>query len=423
MERELRVDLTDLANQVQIALGDAFGSPDAPTWPSVLLKSESYRDLTDEKDLLRASGPVGRRFDLVEVGLFRKQCAQCHGIAGDGFGPTAGLLDPYPRDFRRGTFKFKDTSYGRKPTLEDLVHTIENGVPGTSMPAMKNLKLSKHYDDDIPVLAKYVRFLAIRGEVERELMMDTLRNLDEGELLYDPSQSRSAPETFLKNQKRIDDVIVAVAESWLSQFGAREDPDISPYSKFVKNSEFAQSNLLTESESTPAFELRDSIERGRELFSGGIAACAQCHGKDGTGEPKWQDFDEWTKDWTIRSGINPMVKSEWKPLKELGLLTPVAASPRNLTLGVFRGTTSLASITDDPAHTISPRKSILRAVLNGLEGSPMPAAAVFPETVGGMSEDQVIDLVRYVESLSTPEVAQAKISQALSLISQGEDGK
>ena len=38
--------------------------------------------------------------------LFAQHCAACHGISGDGAGPTAALLDPYPRDFRNGVFKY-----------------------------------------------------------------------------------------------------------------------------------------------------------------------------------------------------------------------------------------------------------------------------------------------------------------------------
>ena len=410
MERELRMDLTEISKQVHFALNDTFGLPDHPTWPLAISGNEKYAILADEKSLARAAGPVGRGSDLVEVGLFRKQCAQCHGISGNGYGPTAALLDPYPRDFRRGTFKYKNVSFGQRPALDDLIHTIEHGISGTSMPAMKNLKRSKHYDEDIPVLAKYVRFLAIRGEVERELMLDTSRDLEPGEILYDQSQSQTNPQNFKNNQARIDEVIRRVTDRWLADPAAEraEKESESPFQRFVTGKRFAQSDLFTESTDGQVLDLQKSIERGRTLFIGS-AACSQCHGKDGKGDPKWQDFDEWTKDWTIRAGIDPKKTSEWKPLKKLGLLKPVVASPRNLTLGVFRGQPTPIATSDSTVRPDASRLSILRAVLNGIEGSPMPAAAIWPDTAGGMTDDQIMDLVRYVELLSRSQ-AQAETS-------------
>jgi mono/diheme cytochrome c family protein len=427
MERDLREDLGGRSIEVANALHFAFGTPDQPKWPEVLTESSKYHSLTDQESLIRASGPVGRNFDLVEVGLFRKQCAQCHGISGDGFGPTAALLDPYPRDFRRGTFKFKNASYGTRPSVEDLVQTITYGVPGTSMPAMVNLKRSKHYADDIPILARYVRFLAIRGEVERELMMDTVRDLDGEEVLFDANRQETNPEAFKNSLSRINEVIIRVADRWILSDGSERSQSQSPFIAFVAKHDFAKTDLVSDSKSLAENLFKESLQRGRALFEGSIAACAQCHGKDGTGDPKWKDYDEWTKDWTIRAGINPMVRAEWKPLKQLGLLKPVAAAPRNLTINAYRGTPAIddSLIGDSLTHDLlrekasadetslkenapfskhaqsSSRLAILRAVLNGIEGSPMPAAALAANTDGGLTDEQIMDLVRFVESLSS----------------------
>lgn len=426
MERELREDLGGRSIEVANALRFAFGTPDLPKWPDILVESSRYHSLTDQKSLARASGPVGRNFDLVEVGLFRKQCAQCHGISGDGFGPTAALLDPYPRDFRRGTFKFKNAFYGTRPSVEDLIQTITFGVPGTSMPAMANLKRSKHYADDIPILARYVRFLAIRGEVERELMMDTIRDLDSEDVLFDTNLQETSPEAFKNGLRRINEVIIRVADRWMLSDGLKESQSQSPFNAFVARHDFAKSDLNSDSKSMAGNLFQESLESGRALFEGSIAACAQCHGKDGTGDPKWKDYDEWTKDWTIRAGINPMARAEWKPLKQLGLLKPVAAFPRNLTLQAYRGIPTIDNlpISDSSLHDSLPEKAsaeetssredapvlkhaksssrlaILRAVLNGIEGSPMPAAALAASTDGGLRDEQIMDLVRFVESLS-----------------------
>ena len=60
--------------------------------------------------------------------VFNKHCAPCHGASGDGAGKAAEYLDPRPRDYRRGAFKFTSTPYGAKPLRADLVRTVRNGA-------------------------------------------------------------------------------------------------------------------------------------------------------------------------------------------------------------------------------------------------------------------------------------------------------
>src|SRR3954466_6598739 len=67
--------------------------------------------------------------------LYLQRCAGCHGKSGHGDGPFGALLDPRPRDFTSGRFKFRSTDTGSLPTDEDLAATISNGLHGTSMPA------------------------------------------------------------------------------------------------------------------------------------------------------------------------------------------------------------------------------------------------------------------------------------------------
>ena len=67
--------------------------------------------------------------------LYLERCASCHGKSGHGDGEYAGLLNPRPRDFTSGRFKFRSTDTGGLPTDEDLVHSITEGLHGTSMPA------------------------------------------------------------------------------------------------------------------------------------------------------------------------------------------------------------------------------------------------------------------------------------------------
>jgi mono/diheme cytochrome c family protein len=65
--------------------------------------------------------------------LYDASCANCHGTDGRGHGPAADALNPKPRDFTRGTYKFRSTASGSLPTDDDLYRSIENGLPGTSM--------------------------------------------------------------------------------------------------------------------------------------------------------------------------------------------------------------------------------------------------------------------------------------------------
>ncbi|MFQ5567862.1 MAG: c-type cytochrome, partial [Paracoccaceae bacterium] len=86
----------------------------------------------------RPSGPKPEATpELVEQGraIYFRRCSFCHGLLGDGNGPAADYLDPRPRDFTLGTFKFRTTQSGELPTDEDLFRTVSRGLPGTAMQA------------------------------------------------------------------------------------------------------------------------------------------------------------------------------------------------------------------------------------------------------------------------------------------------
>ncbi|MBI3450307.1 MAG: c-type cytochrome [Acidobacteria bacterium] len=71
--------------------------------------------------------------------VYREYCVGCHGVKGDGQGPAARFLDPKPRDFTKGLFKFASVASGDLPRDEDLMRTITRGLPGSSMPAWQLL--------------------------------------------------------------------------------------------------------------------------------------------------------------------------------------------------------------------------------------------------------------------------------------------
>ncbi|MBI3764001.1 MAG: c-type cytochrome [Chloroflexi bacterium] len=85
--------------------------------------------------------------------IYAQRCEICHGENGDGKGPAAEIMFPKPRDFTFGEFKIRTTSSDSPPTDGDLIGVIGNGMPGSTMPAWKNV-LSK---DEIAAVAAYVK--------------------------------------------------------------------------------------------------------------------------------------------------------------------------------------------------------------------------------------------------------------------------
>ena len=151
-------------NETMLAM---FGTPDHPANPFPQddelvdaispLKTFGF----DIEKLKIAAGPAYRDQQGNQHGLYRLHCAHCHGVSGGGDGPTAPFLNPYPRDYRQGVFKYKSTFGAAKPTHDDLKRLLIHGVAGTSMPSFRTLP-----DNEIEALVEYVRYLSVRGETE-----------------------------------------------------------------------------------------------------------------------------------------------------------------------------------------------------------------------------------------------------------------
>jgi len=65
--------------------------------------------------------------------VYEQNCQVCHGQRGDGRGELAETLQPKPRSFRRGVFKYRSTPPGKLPTNDDLARVVRNGLAGTGM--------------------------------------------------------------------------------------------------------------------------------------------------------------------------------------------------------------------------------------------------------------------------------------------------
>ncbi len=238
------------ANQQAVAdaLGAMFGTPDAP-----FVLPESGLNLDKLK---RAAGPVHSDKSGLGAGLYREHCVHCHGISGDGMGPTAAFLKPYPRDYRPGLYKFKSTIRAEMPTDDDLTRVIRYGVPGTAMPAFQ-VALTPA---DTEALVEYVKYLSMRGQTELKLL-EQIDQLGENETL--PTNREILVEGSLQ----------PVADKW----------------------KVAEEKIV-QAPTVPAdFRSAASIEKGRELFFSKKGNCFSCHGTTGLGDGQRDDYDDWTK--------------------------------------------------------------------------------------------------------------------------------
>lgn len=364
---EMDLKNVDEPNREAIAtiLEALYGTPDDP-----YVLPESGLDL---KKIQLAAGPVRTGLELSGKGLYRQHCAHCHGTTGDGMGPTASILNPYPRDYRQGIFKFKSTERPDKPTNLDLDRVIRQGVVGTAMPSFDLLPGS-----EIDALVEYVKYLSIRGETEIKLIQ-AVEELGVGETLK------------LDREVAIDAGMAIVTTKWQS----------------------ANDGIINPPERTEG-ELAASIARGRELFYGNVANCVKCHGPSAQGDGQTNDFDDWNKPVslalksidsirdTLKTDSSMSADDRKTRVDELSRLTaavdaslPVRTiKPRNLRQGIFRG---------------GPRPvDLYRRVYAGINGTPMPGlgkpgAGAPPPAAGApaatVSPEDIWHIVDYVQSL------------------------
>ncbi|MFM8708511.1 MAG: c-type cytochrome [Planctomycetia bacterium] len=345
--------------QVATVLLAMFGTPDEP----VALPETGL----DEAKLRLASGPV--RSDIVgrKNGLYREHCAHCHGVTGDGMGPTAAFLNPYPRDYRPGVFKFKSTERADKPTHADLLRILRNGIAGTSMPSFALLS-----DVQIDALVEYVRYLSMRGETELALMRAFFE-------LDDEAQGK-LPET---REFLVDETLTPIAEKWKSAPAAQiAVPDM------------------------PAdIDMVASIAKGKELFYGDKANCVKCHGVTGLGDGQANDYDDWNKAIVEIEKELDGTTQRARETKTSGMTSEERAEHRATLAWVDR----FHQVLDGDAHaprTIPPRNlrqgtyrggrrplDLYYRIHAGINGAPMPAAK------GTVAPEDIWHIVNYIRSL------------------------
>lgn len=328
-----------------------YGTPDAPVLPA--LTEGEISQFVDINLLRLAAGRVGSDETGRPTGLYREHCAHCHGVTGDGNGPTAIFLNPYPRDYRPGRYKFKSTPFGQKPTHDDLKKTLIEGIPGTAMPSFRLLP-----EQEIEALVHYVKYLSLRGETE-QMLYRKLTELEDNERLIEPSNPQPARLEEFRGMASF------VVSNWLA--AANEVTVV------VKRSDMT------------AEQLAQSRMNGQKLFFA-AGNCFSCHGTTALGDGQTSDYDDWVKDFAGKVP-KPEDFAEWV---ELGMLPPRNIRPRNLRQGVYRG-------------GMRPVDLFWR-IRNGIEGTPMPGNK-------SLTDAQVWDLVNYVQSLPYEPMSDPRLAE------------
>lgn len=281
--------------------------------------------------------------------LYLRHCMHCHGVSGDGAGPTAQYFKVKPRDYRQGVIKFTSTKAAvPRPSRDDLFRIIKLGVPGTYMPSFMLLP-----DDEVNLIVEYVRWLAMRGEMERKL-----------NAWLSTSYSQEAVDEA-DNPSELQSEFDAEWNSDSAEFIERFGNDLKLDWQDADKSESVVNPTAPRTPSSP-----ESIARGRELFLSKDAKCASCHGETARGNgPSTEAFND-------LPGMPPGTKSD-KP----GLFDNWGniVKPRDLTTGVFRGGRRPIDI--------------YRRIHSGIKGTPMQA---FGTT---LKEEQIWDVVNYVLSI------------------------
>ncbi len=284
--------------------------------------------------------------------LYNRHCMHCHGMSGEGTGPTSRYLNPPPRDFRQGIYKYTSTKPTAKAQNADLERTVKEGIAGTYMPSFKLLT-----DDEVSAIVNYVVWLSIRGETEKKLV---------DELFLDYSKEAVAERTSEDGGETKEDVMEELKEYMELDFPDTLEFATSSVAEAWEEANMEDAVVVPETPRVP--DTPESRERGRKLYLGDKTKCATCHGPQGRGNgTATQDF------WT-----NPATNEKY-PNRGLHDIWGNQLPPRDLHRGIYRGGRRPIDV--------------YRRMYSGIKGTPMPAFG------GPLSDEELWDLVNYVMSL------------------------
>ncbi len=101
--------------------------------------------------------------------VYLKRCVGCHGDEGDGLGPGAERLNPPPRDFTIGDYKYRTTGFDDiVPNDSDIYRMIKDGMPGTAMASWGDVLSEQQMWD----LVEYIKVFAGFDEEEPSEQVD-----------------------------------------------------------------------------------------------------------------------------------------------------------------------------------------------------------------------------------------------------------
>lgn len=95
--------------------------------------------------------------------IYEVQCSVCHGSLGKGDGPGGAMMNPKPRDFTSGFWRYGGGLLG-------VAKTITVGSPGTPMPGFANLGLGERL-----ALSHYVRSFGKKLEEDKTEEVEGLK--------------------------------------------------------------------------------------------------------------------------------------------------------------------------------------------------------------------------------------------------------
>jgi mono/diheme cytochrome c family protein len=257
-----RIDPTDRTD-LAAALDKWFGTPSQPT---VKIDPE------DEKASAFMAAAEALQLDDATLAaggiLYRRHCLHCHGLTGDGRGPTGPWLSPHPRDYRKGKFKYTSTRTGTgwaMPSRDDLFRTLTQGVPGTSMPSFGVLP-----EEQLEQLVSYVIHLSLRGQAEEITMVDLIKKKP-GEKFKDSEGDEISIDQYL--QARFRFLLLTDNDGWSA--ANRNNHVITPSAPFPEEKEARE----------------QAITNGYKTFISDAGGCLKCH--TDYGRQALFLFDEW----------------------------------------------------------------------------------------------------------------------------------
>jgi len=146
--------------------------------------------------------PAKPSAEQIEAGkrVYFTKCVWCHGVKGEGDGPSADRLWPRPRNFTQGTFKIRHTASGELPLIDvDLFQTVTHGLPGSAMPSWEGILTEQQRKDALAFVT--TQLVQDRDWQDEEFESFTVLQLDQIKPVEStPESIKAGSELVVKNK-------------------------------------------------------------------------------------------------------------------------------------------------------------------------------------------------------------------------------